>query len=161
MVDIVKDLYNNPQLCKILDDGQYVFIAKLHPQTAHIDLNPRENFIVLDYKAVQANQELLAIGDILITDYSSSCVDFALLNRPVIFYVPDEDWFVKHSEPVCDEYYGISEKNQCKTVNDLAKKIEYPSLDSTNAINELFEDPSIKGTCYSENVYKVICSALC
>lgn len=160
MVDIIKDLYNNKQLNKVLDEGKYVFVAKLHPQTAHIDLKPRGNFKVLDYKAVQANQELLAMGDILITDYSSCCVDFALLNRPVIFYVPDKDWFVKHSEPVCDEFYGISEKNQCKTVNDLAVKIEHPSLESTNAINELFEDPSLKGTCYCENVYKIICSAL-
>lgn len=161
MVDIVKDLYNSMQLCKVLDEGQYVFIAKLHPQTAHIDLKPRENFKVLDYKAVNANQELLAIGDILITDYSSCCVDFALLNRPVIFYVPDEDWFVKYSEPVCEEFYGISEKNQCRTTDELSEKVKTPSLEATKAINELYEDPSIKGTCYSENVYKVICSALC
>ena len=156
MVDIIKDLYNNKQLCSVLDEGQYVFIAKLHPQTAHIDLKSRENFKVLDYKAVQANQELLAIGDILITDYSSCCVDFALLNRPIIFYVPDEDWFVKHSEPVCEEFYGISEKNQCETADRLAEKIAHPSLKATNAINELFEDSSIKGSCYSENVYKAI-----
>ena len=160
MVDIVKDLYNNQQLCKALDEGQYVFIAKQHPQTAHIDLKARENFMDLDYKTVQANQELLAIGDILITDYSSCCVDFALLNRPVIFYVPDEDWFVKYSEPVCEEFYGISEKNQCRTADELSEKIKNPSLEATKAINELYEDPSIKGTCYSENVYKVICGAL-
>lgn len=160
MVDIVWDLYNSKTLNDVLNKGNYVFIAKLHPQTAHIDLEPKDNFMVLDYKAVAANQELLAIGDILITDFSSCCVDFALLNRPVIFYVPDEDWFVKHSEPVCDEYYDISAKNKCAHVDDLAKKIESLSMDATNAINELFEDSSIKGTCYSENVYNVIQKSL-
>lgn len=157
MVDLIHDLYDNQHLCEVLDKGNYIFIAKLHPQTAHIDLPPRENFRILDYKAVAANQELLAIGDILITDYSSCCVDFALLERPVIFYVPDEEWFVKHSEPVCDEFYEISEKNKCIDVDGLADKIEMTSLNATNAINKLFEDPSIKGTCYSENVYNVIC----
>ena len=156
MVDIVHDLYENQSLHDVLDKGNFVFIAKLHPQTPHIDLQPKDNFMILDYKAVKANQELLAIGDILVTDFSSCCVDFALLNRPVIFYVPDERWFVKHSEPVCDEFYDISAKNKCVDADGLAKKIEEPSLSATNAINELFEDSSIKGTCYSENVYKAI-----
>ena len=36
-------------------------------------------------------QELLCAADLLITDYSSSIWDYALLGRPAILYVPDLD----------------------------------------------------------------------
>ena len=57
-------------------------------------------------------------------------------------------------------FYEISDKSKCIDVDGLADKIEKDSLDATNAINEVFEDPSIKGTRYSENVYNVICKEI-
>jgi CDP-glycerol glycerophosphotransferase len=44
---------------------------------------------VLDVSGYPDMQELLAAADILITDYSSSIWDFALLGRPAFLYVPD------------------------------------------------------------------------
>ena len=37
------------------------------------------------------NYELYVISDILITDYSSVLFDYAILNRPIIFYMYDLD----------------------------------------------------------------------
>ncbi len=160
MERIVTDLYDCEALSRVLDDGNYIFVAKLHPITPVVNIPQRDNFRILGYNEIEANQELLAAGDMLITDYSSCCVDFALLERPVIFYQPDEEKFFKHSETVCSEFFDISSKNSSKTLEELVNLIEKPSLDATNAINDLYEDPSIKGTCYSENVYNLICEKI-
>jgi CDP-glycerol glycerophosphotransferase len=40
---------------------------------------------------------LLQISDALITDYSSLMFDYALLDRPMIFHVPDHDEYVGRS----------------------------------------------------------------
>src|SRR5574344_728911 len=79
MADIVIELYNNKLLDKTLTENNYIFIAKLHPLTSHIFLPERKNFKILDYKAVESNQALLGVGDMLLTDYSRACIDFASL----------------------------------------------------------------------------------
>ena len=160
MNHIVQDLYDNSVLNQTLEDMNYVFIVKPHPRTPRIELGPRNNFKVLSYYDIDSNQELMAVGDIMVTDYSSCCIDFALLERPVIFYRPDEEQFFKYSEKVCDEYFYFSNKNSARTPEELCKLIETPSLASTSAIDDLYEDSSIKGTCYCENVFHVICKQI-
>ena len=48
-----------------------------------------------DVSAYPEMSDLLLISDLLITDYSSSAGDYALLDRPVILYQPDLDAFMK------------------------------------------------------------------
>lgn len=156
MGQIVRDLYNSQELNVALEKTNSVFVAKLHPLTPHIDIKNRENFMILDYSAVKDNQKLLAIGDMMISDYSATIVDFALLERPVLFYMPDHEKFMTYSEPLFDEFFDLCKYDNCSTPAELAEKILHPSKAAVNAINELFEDPSIKGTCYCENVYNTI-----
>jgi len=160
MENIIRTLYESDRLNEVLEKGKCVFIAKLHPLTPHIDIPRRENFVILDYGEVDSNQELLGVSDVLITDYSSCCVDFALLNRPIIFYQPDEEDFMKKSEPLYEELLDILHTNRCTTPDELAESILNPTLEAVNKINDVFEDESIRGTCYSENVYKVICDEI-
>lgn len=82
--------------------------------------------IIWNYKIVEDNQELLGGCDILVTDFSSCFIDFALTGRPMLFYLPDKENFIT------------------------------PSVETTHATNLLFEDAQIKGTCYCENVFKVV-----
>lgn len=156
MGNIVKNLYYSKSIDEVLNRTNSVLIAKLHPLTPHIDIVNRDNFVILDYGAVQDNQALMGIGDIMITDYSSTCVDFALLNRPVIFYLPDHEEFIEKSEPLYDEFFKICSNTNCNSPEDLAKLLETPTMDAVHAINDVFEDESIRGTSYCENVYKVI-----
>lgn len=160
MENIIRTLYKSDRLNEVLDKEKCVFIAKLHPLTPHIDIPRRKNFVILDYGEVDSNQELLGVSDMLITDYSSCCVDFALLNRPIIFYQPDEEEFMKKSEPLYEELLDILHTNRCTTPDELAESILNPTLEAVNKINDVFEDESIRGTCYSENVYKVICDEI-
>ena len=105
---------------------------------------------------VENNQELLAVSDILISDYSSCMVDFALLERPVIFFLPDHEAFITQSEPLYKEFMELCESEYCTTAKQLANKIANPGKTVVNAINNLYEDKTIKGTCYTENVYNAI-----
>ena len=67
----------------------FVIIVKLHP----IRYSSSKNIIYSEH-CINGNvypdtQELLVAADFLISDYSSVCFDFALLDRPVFLFVPD------------------------------------------------------------------------
>lgn len=156
MEKIVRDLYDSNELGVALELTNSVFLVKLHPLTPHIELKNRENFRVIDYADIESNQELMGICDMLITDYSSCFVDYALLNRPIIFYNPDDAEFLQKSEKMDDGFFEIRDKNKATSPGELAEKIIHPSLTVVDRTNEVFEDPSIKNTCYCENVYNEV-----
>lgn len=64
---------------------EYALLVRLHPQV-HGKLRLDGATDVTDYKSVN---ELTLISDMLITDYSSVCMDFVLLDKPCIFFAPD------------------------------------------------------------------------
>lgn len=67
---------------------EYSLLVKLHPQIHSAE--PAEGTV--DVTGGDIN-ELTLISDLLITDYSSVCMDFALLSKPCIFYAFDlEDY---------------------------------------------------------------------
>src|SRR5262249_34722456 len=49
---------------------------------------------IIDVSGIDDVTPLLLLADALITDYSSVMFDYALLDRPVIFYTPDIDDYV-------------------------------------------------------------------
>lgn len=156
MGGVIDELFNNADLNNYLLENDAVFLAKLHPLTPHVCVQNRENFKILDYDAVKSNQELLAVSDVMVTDYSSCFVDFALLNRPIIFYMPDQEKFVTQSEGLDEDFFRISKLNSAQNVQEFVDKLRRNSNVVCEATNELFEDPEIKGTSYCENVYKLV-----
>ena len=74
----------NNELC-----GEYALLTKLHPQI-HSDRT------VPGVDVTGSNiTELALICDILVTDYSSVCMDFALLSKPCIFFAFDLEEYQK------------------------------------------------------------------
>jgi len=67
-----------------------LILFKAHPLIPMPDLSQFNRLIDIT-KKVEDIQPLLKEIDILITDYSSVCIDFALLNKPIIFYPFDYD----------------------------------------------------------------------
>lgn len=69
---------------------EYVLVLRLHPKIKKFyseDISVEGEYIdCSDYKN---EQELLLISDILITDYSSIMIEFAMLNKPIIFFAYD------------------------------------------------------------------------
>lgn len=84
------------QLQKIAVSCNFVFFIKRHPKDLTVySLDEYSNIrdITNEVKDVQ---ELLLTSDLLITDYSSIASDFALLDRPIVFYVYDFEHYVKN-----------------------------------------------------------------
>lgn len=160
MEKIIVSLYNSEDLKLYLKNSNSVFVVKLHPLTPHINIENTANFVIFDNLEVKSNQELLGVADILVTDYSSCFVDYALLNRPIIFYVPDEVSFLSQSESMERDFFEI--ENLCKATvpKELIDFLKVSENKVSEITNSIFEDESIKGTCYSENVYNVICKEI-
>lgn len=70
---------------------EYRLLIRMHPQvhTSSADLTGATN--VSDYKKLNT---LIRLADIMVTDYSSICMDFAFLEKPVYFYAFDLEKYV-------------------------------------------------------------------
>ena len=76
-------LYNNLK-------EEYVIIMKIHPFVKNIPkIDEKYSDFIIDLSKEREINDLLFVSDILITDYSSVCFEFALLNRPMIFFAYD------------------------------------------------------------------------
>ena len=81
---------------------EYIIISKLHPFIKEKMNIPKDckNFII-DLSKEREINDLLFVADILITDYSSVCFEYSLLNKPMIFFAYDlEDYIASR-----DFYY--------------------------------------------------------
>lgn len=65
---------------------EYALCVRLHPQIHSSSVNMDGAVDVTGWKNVG---ELVLLCDMLITDYSSICMDFALLEKPCVFYAFD------------------------------------------------------------------------
>ena len=67
--------------------GEYLLVLRLHPQFHDIPI-PED---VCDMTGFADAGALFSACDLLVTDYSSVCLDFALLEKPCVFYAFDLD----------------------------------------------------------------------
>jgi len=78
-----------------LSDNQKLFV-KLHHKSAGINIGSYENFKHIEaFPDNYDTYEILAITDILITDYSSVFFDYAATGRRIILHCPDIDSYMK------------------------------------------------------------------
>ena len=84
---------------------EYVLIVKFHYLVKdEINWDEYRDFII-ECNEMWDIQELYLISDILITDYSSVMFDYALLNRPILFYTYDMEFY---KDNLRDFYFDIN-----------------------------------------------------
>jgi len=104
-------------------------------------------------------QELLLISDLLITDYSSCFIDFLLLDRPIIFYAYDLNYYRKYRGFLYD-YRQIAPGEITMTRRETAKAIraymKNPVKDAEKRrhVKEMFHTNQTGG--FSQNVLKAV-----
>jgi len=124
-------------LIKVLEKkygGKWVILVRLHP-----NISEKSNFMKYTSSVINATNyddmyELLALSDILVTDYSSTMFEFSMTNKPVILYAPDiesylEDrnfYFDIHSlpYPVVEDNHQLFEAIENFNSNVYAKAID-------------------------------------
>ncbi|MGM9987211.1 MAG: CDP-glycerol glycerophosphotransferase family protein [Bacillaceae bacterium] len=113
-------------------------ISDIHTLVKHVRedviLLLRTHYLVSSKLAIQSDnimdvsnyddvQQLYLIADALITDYSSVMFDYAVLKRPMLFYVPDYDEYVKER----GMYFDLKREAPgpvCENIMELIKAID-------------------------------------
>lgn len=105
----VQDFYEVIRLAeKYLDPEEYQILVKPHQIVYHymqqeqVDMGSEKNRFI---PAVMDTNEILAVTDVLISDYSSIFFDFLATDRPILFYVPD----LREFEGYRGLYFGTEE----------------------------------------------------
>lgn len=72
---------------------EYILLVRIHHLCAPHDAIEADNEFVFDLHSYNSVEDLYLISDILITDYSSVMFDYALLDKPMLFFTYDlEDY---------------------------------------------------------------------
>ena len=105
-------------------ENDEIFIIKNHPFVKErFDITKEQSDKIFDFTSYQDINQLLLITDLLITDYSSTIFEYALLDKPIIFYVPDFGEY-RNSR---DFYYDFDEYTYgevCKNFEEKLKKFK-------------------------------------
>lgn len=101
------------------------FIIKLHP----MDRLNKETFEKFSHITILKNEDMLQkscqlfslLGevDILITDFSSIYIDFLLLNRPILFFIPDFQEYMRKRGFVLESPEEWMPGPRVETINEL------------------------------------------
>lgn len=89
---------NIGQLRAVLGD-EYVLLIHLHPymqQSSWIQEKDKSFALMINEKLTI--EELMAVADILITDYSSIIFDYSLLEKPILFYADDLEEYLQERD---------------------------------------------------------------
>ena len=113
----ILDMFDAKALRSALGEDVEILV-RLHPQV-HTSLGTRSlgAFDVTDYDNVN---ELCLVADMLITDYSSICMDFAIQNKPIVLYAYDLDSY----KGARDFYFNYEEYVPGPVASDMASLIE-------------------------------------
>ena len=131
------------EMVKKYNPKDFVLIIHNHPNQK-LNIEDKKVYFCKDFKSA----ELLTIADYVITDYSSMCLEAAVLNKKVLFYVYDYDKYmqengvnldVKKALPSCtfkdiDEIFKIikTDKYDIKAYQKF-RKLYLPKLPSNSA----------------------------
>lgn len=116
--DILK-VFDTKRFASLLG-GEYALAVRLHPQIRP-EKSELENAVDLtDYPDVR---ELVLFCDILITDYSSICMDFSLLGKKTVFFAYDLDEYIAERD-FYFEYEEYVPGETAKTLEECAEKVK-------------------------------------
>lgn len=112
---------------------EYAVFVKLHPQV-HESVNlPSFVFDVTEYDDVR---ELVLAADVLVTDYSSICMDFSLLSKKTVFFAFDEEKYTEERN-FCFDYKTELPGEIAKTTEEV---IELLRAEPDEEKNKKFRD---------------------
>ena len=110
---------------------EYEILVRLHPQ---IHENGEEIKCATDVTEYADVRQLVLYCDVLVTDYSSICMDFSLVNKKTVFFAYDLQDYI-HDRDFYFDYESYVPGAVVKTCDELIKAIK---ADSDKEKNERF-----------------------
>lgn len=101
--------------------SDYLLLVRLHSNIKHLVNGSFDNENIMNVTEYDDIQELMLISDILITDYSSVFFDFAITEKPMLFYPYDID---KYKNTLRGFYFDYQSTVPGKVVYDEDSLIE-------------------------------------
>lgn len=157
------DFLNNKRLNEVLKENNLKLIFYPHrnmqPYISDFKTNS-ERIIIANWQEYDI-QKLLKESAIMITDYSSVCMDFAYMNKPIIYYQFDEEDFRKgqyakgYFDYKKDGFGSVEEyaKNVIKQLEVAAKRKFKVEDKFVSNVKEFFK---IRDNKNCERIYKAI-----
>lgn len=102
--------------------SDHALLVRLHPQI-HSSVSLPE--FVTDMTGWRDVRQLCAASEMLITDYSSICMSFALMDKPTVFYAYDLDYY-KGSRDFYFDYESYVPGPVAKTTDELIAALKTP-----------------------------------
>lgn len=116
------ELDTNKVIQQIKND--YIIGLRLHPHISrNIQLNLKSRERIFDFSNFSDLNTLLSVTDILITDYSSIIFEFALFQRPMLFYAYDYNAFSDNGRGFYDDYKKTVPGKVVYTVEEMIQAI--------------------------------------
>ena len=104
---------------------EYCLMVRLHPQ---IHAGKVADGII-DMTHFPNVRQLLCMTDILIADYSSIAVEYALLQRPILLYAFDKDWYLKEDRGFYFDFEETAPGPIAQTMEELIRDIREEAWD--------------------------------
>ena len=158
----MEEIISSKDIRDVLQETNSVLVNKLHYLNRG-SLESTETAIMLNDGDVKDVQSLLQVADVLITDYSSCAVDFSLLGKPILFFVPD---IQKERPSLIAEMDDICSVNRAETTEELAacirECIQDPSRGAAQSrkVRDYFCDTAVPVGKYAENNFRLIAQRL-
>jgi CDP-glycerol glycerophosphotransferase len=117
------DTLSLTKLSHYATDNKLVFLIKLHPlMMGMLPSQVLTGIIVAD--ADSDAYPLMREVDILITDYSSICYDYLLLDRPIVFYPFDYDAYITDAQNLMFDYDSMTPGPKARTMTALLTELD-------------------------------------
>lgn len=112
---------------------EYVILCKYHPLLS--DYFPYQHHQIINCNKY-STYDLFAASDMMISDYSSIIFDYALLNRPMLYFVPDLEEYCA-DRGLFVEYYGLPGK-VCVSEDDVIEAVRNPKMEGISEFAQKF-----------------------
>ena len=113
-----------------LKENNILFLISVHPHMENLeDFSDCTNIQYIDHNPLMDINQLLPEMDLLITDYSSIATDYMLMDRPVIYVMPDYDYYLYDFgllEDMRDNLPGLESKNMPDLQDHIVRSLQDP-----------------------------------
>jgi len=111
-----------PRLSEFAQQHSLLVVLKLHPvMNGCHPIHQYPN--LLEYAPLGDVYPLMALTDILITDYSSIFFDFLLLDRPILFFPFDLEEYLSSDREMYFNYEAMTPGAKCRSYRELERRL--------------------------------------